>query len=75
MMVHMYRSIQLDRENLTMMGVPFPDLPTLDRTATAIGSNMFEGFEPTEKLLRLYLEHKAGKIGNAQLIVRIKETL
>ena len=58
-----------------MLGVRFPDLPTLDRTAGAIGSNMFEGFEPTEKLLRLYLEHKAGRIGNAQLLVRIKEAL
>ena len=75
MMVSMYRTIQLDRKNLTMMGVSFPDLPTLDRTASSIGSNMFEGFEPTEKLLRLYLEHKAGKIGNAQLLARLKKIL
>ena len=33
----------------------FPDLATLDSTASAIGSNMFEGFEPTEKLIQLYL--------------------
>ena len=43
----MYKPIQIDRENLTIMGVAFPDLETLNRTANAIGSNMFEGFEPT----------------------------
>lgn len=57
------------------MGVPFPDLATLENTANAIGSNMFEGFEPTEKLIRLYLEYKTGKISNAQLIASLKEIL
>ena len=47
----MYRPIQIDRKNLTIMGVSSPDLATLDRTASAIGSNMFEGFEHTEKLI------------------------
>ena len=58
-----------------MMGVSFPDLATLDSTASAIGSNMFEGFEPTENLIRLYLDYKMGKINNAQLLVRLKEAL
>ena len=71
----MYKPIQVDRENLTIMGVSFPDLATLESTANAIGSNMFEGFAPTEKLIRLYLDHKTGKINNAQLIVRLKEVL
>jgi len=64
----MYKPIQIDRKNLTIMGVSFPDLATLDSVASAIGSNMFEGFEPTDKLLRLYMDHKSGKIGNAQLL-------
>ena len=71
----MYTPIPIDREKLTLMGVPFPDLATLDSTANAIGSNMYEGFEPTEKLIRLYLDHKTGKIGNAQLIANLKEVL
>jgi putative transcriptional regulator len=45
----MYKPIQVDRKNLTIMGVPFPDLAALESAANAIGSNMFEGFEPTEK--------------------------
>ena len=73
--IEMYRPIQIDRKNLTIMGVSFPDLATLDRTASAIGSNMFEGFEPTEKLIQLYLDHKTGKIGNNQLLVNLKEIL
>jgi hypothetical protein len=36
---------------------------------------MFEGFEPSEKLIRLYLDFKTGKIGNAQLLVNLKEIL
>ena len=71
----MYKPIHIDRENLTIMGVSFPDLVTLNNTANAIGSNMFEGFEPTEKLVRLYLDYKTGKIGNAQLLINLKELL
>jgi putative transcriptional regulator len=41
----MYKPIDIDRKNLTIMGVRFPDLKTLDSTANAIGSNMFGGFE------------------------------
>ena len=57
------------------MGVAFPDLATLNSAANAIGSNMFEGFEPSEKLIRLYLDHKTGKIGNSQLLTTLKEIL
>ena len=56
----MYKPIQIDRENLTIMGVLFPDLTT----PNAIGSNMYEGFEPSEKIIRLYLDYKTGKIDN-----------
>ncbi len=46
---NMYKAIQIDRKKLTIMGVVFPDIETLESTANAIGSNMFEGFEPTKK--------------------------
>jgi hypothetical protein len=42
----MYNPIEIDRINLTLMGVKFPDLKTLENTSYGIGSNMFEGFEP-----------------------------
>jgi len=71
----MYKPIQIDKENLTIMGVLFPDLATLNSTANAVGSNMFEGFEPTERLIRLYLDHKTGKIDNTQLLINLRELL
>ena len=45
----MFNTIDIDRNKLTIMGVKFSDLKTLESTANAIGSNMFEGFKPTEK--------------------------
>ena len=58
----MYRLIQVDRKNLTIMGVRFPDLATLDSTASAIGSNMFEGFEPTASHITLIRDYVTKKI-------------
>lgn len=57
------------------MGVSFPDIETLNSTADAIGSNMFEGFEPTKKIIQIYLDFKTGKITNKQLINKLKEIL
>ncbi|MDR0895325.1 MAG: hypothetical protein LBN06_08540 [Prevotellaceae bacterium] len=71
----MYKPIEIDRTQLTMMGVPFPDLQTLNSVAQAIGSNMYEGFEPTEKLIRLYLDVRAGKIDDAHFLAALKEAL
>ncbi len=45
----MFNSIEIDRNNLTIMGVKFSNLKTLESTVNAIGSNMFEGFELTPK--------------------------
>jgi putative transcriptional regulator len=47
----MYTPIEIDRDNLTIMGVKFPDLQTLENTAYAVGSNMFEGFQPTPEIM------------------------
>ena len=45
----MFNIIEIDRSNLTIMGVKFSDLKTLESTANALGSNMFEGYQPTPK--------------------------
>jgi putative transcriptional regulator len=62
-----FKPIEIDRENLTIMGVRFPDLKTLNSTADAIGSNMFEGFEPTEKSVAIIRDYVQGKITLSQL--------
>ena len=63
-----YVPIVVDRENLTIMGVKFPDLKTLEYTASAIGSNMFEGFEPTKKGLTIIRDYCLGIITFAQMV-------
>jgi putative transcriptional regulator len=71
----MYKPIEIDRANLTIMGVYFPDLDTLNRTADAIGSNMFEGFEPTPKLISLYAAFRNGEINGENLIEALKKVI
>lgn len=58
----MYHTIDIDRDNLTIMGVPFSDLKTMENTANAIGSNMFEGFKPTSKGIALIRDYVMDKI-------------
>jgi hypothetical protein len=67
----MYKSIDIDRKNLTIMGVKFSDLKTLENTANAIGTNMFEGFEPTQELIQLYVDWKTGLLSDAELLTKL----
>jgi putative transcriptional regulator len=69
----MYKPIEVDREKLTIMGVPFPDRKSLERAASAIGSNMFEGWEPTSVQIELYRDYAAGKFTLAQVLQRFRE--
>jgi len=71
----MYKPIQIDRKNLTIMGVSFPDLVTLDRAASAIGSNMYEGFEPTISHIALIRDYVVNKITFLQFIEAAKNTV
>jgi putative transcriptional regulator len=50
------------------MGVKFADLKSFESTANAIGTNMFEGFEPTKELIQLYVDWKSGLINEALLL-------
>jgi len=50
------------------MGVQFSNLSTLESTANAIGSNMFEGFEPTPKSVEIIRDYIVGKISLSELI-------
>ena len=71
----MYRPIQIDRENLTIMGVSFPDMVTFNNTANAVGSNMFEGFEPTANHITLIRDYVTNKITFSQFIEVAKKTI
>jgi len=62
-----YVPIVVNRNDLTIMDVPFPDIETLENTAEAIGSNMFEGFRPTKKSVEIIRDYCLGKLSFAQL--------
>jgi putative transcriptional regulator len=55
------------------MGVEFSDLKTLESTANAIGSNMFEGFIPTPKGITLIRDYTIGKITFTEFVKFAKE--
>ena len=69
----MYNTIDIDRNKLTIMGVKFSDLKTLESTANAIGSNMFEGYKPTPKGIEIIRDYVIGKITLTELIKFAKE--
>jgi len=69
----MFKIIPIDRVNLTIMGVKFSDIKTLESTANAIGSNMFEGFKPTPKGVEIIRDYVTGKISLAELAVFAKQ--
>ena len=67
----MYRALDINRENLTIMGIEFPDLKSLESAANAIGSNMFEGFEPTSELVQLYIDLKDKLISDSDFLAQL----
>lgn len=69
----MFNTIDIDRKNLTIMGVKFSNLKTLESTANAIGSNMFEGYRPTPKGIEIIRDYVIGKITLTELIKFAKE--
>ena len=70
-----FNPIPINRENLTFCGITFPDVETLNKTANAIGSNMFEGFEPTSKSVEIIRDYVMDKITINELIHIVKEKL
>ena len=69
----MFKAIEINRSKLTIMGIKFPDLKTLEATANAIGSNMFEGFEPTPKEVKVIRDYIIGKISLSDLVKFARE--
>jgi hypothetical protein len=69
----MFNTIEIDRNNLTIMGIKFSDLNTLENTANALGSNMFEGFNPTPKGIEIIRDYVTGKITLNELVIFAKQ--
>lgn len=69
------QNIQFDRRALTIYGVKFPDLDTLNSVASAIASQVYEGFHPTPQLIEMYRDYRLGKISTADLAKRIHNVI
>jgi hypothetical protein len=69
----MFNTIEIDRNKLTIMGVKFSDLKTLESTANALGSSMFEGYKPTPKGIEIIRDYVTGKITLSELVAFAKE--
>jgi putative transcriptional regulator len=69
----MFNTIEIDRKNLTVMGVKFSDLKTLESTANALGSNMFEDYKPTPKGIEIIRDYIIGKISLSELVIFAKQ--
>ncbi|MCK9447544.1 MAG: antitoxin VbhA family protein [Bacteroidales bacterium] len=69
----MFNTIEIDRNNLTIMGVKFEDLKTFEGTVNALGSNMFEGFKPTPKGIGIIRDYITGKISLSELVTFAKQ--
>lgn len=69
----MFNPIEIDRKKLTIMGIKFSDLNTLENTANALGSNMFEGFIPTPKGIEIIRDYVTGKISLSELVIFAKQ--
>lgn len=68
-----YTPIPIDREALTIMDVPFPSLETWESAASAIGSNMFEGYEPTKRGIEIIRDYATGKISFDMLMRSVRD--
>ena len=68
-----FKPIPINKENLTFCGVTFPDIDTLNKTVNAIGSNMFEGFEPTPSGVAIIRDFVMDKISISDLIRMVKD--
>lgn len=68
----MFNAIEIDKKKLTIMGVKFADMKTFEGTANAIGSNMFEGFEPTPEGIEIIRDYVTGQITLEEVVAFAK---
>jgi hypothetical protein len=68
-----YKPITVDREKLTIMGVNFSSVDNFDAVVNAMGTVMFEGFDPTPKSVEIIRDYLSEKISIAQLVRLAKE--
>ena len=68
-----YAPIVIDRQNLTIMGINFSSVSNFEATVNALGTVMFEGFDPTPKSIEIIRDYLSDKITVEQLGKLTKE--
>jgi hypothetical protein len=68
-----YSPIEIDRKNLTIMGVNFNSVNNFEATVNALGTVMFEGFDPTPRSIAIIRDYLSEKITLGQLVELTKE--
>jgi len=68
-----YTPIEIDRKNLTIMGVNFNTVNNFDAAVNALGTVMFEGFDPTPRSIEIIRDYLSEKITIGQLVKLTKE--
>jgi len=68
-----YTPIEIDRKNLTIMGIDFNSVNNFEAAVNALGTVMFEGFNPTPRSVEIIRDYLCDKITIGQLIELTKE--
>jgi hypothetical protein len=68
-----YKPIEINRKNLTVMGVNFYSVGNFEAAVNALGTVMFEGFDPTPKSIEIIRDYLSDKITLGQLVKLTKE--
>jgi putative transcriptional regulator len=68
-----YKPLIFDRTEYSIMGVSFANISDFDATLNAIGTVMYEGFEPTPKNIEIIRDYISNKITLSELIKLSKE--
>jgi hypothetical protein len=63
-----YKPIAIDRKNLTIMGVNFSAVNNFEAAVNALGTVMFEGFDPNPRSIEIIRDYLSDKITLGQLI-------
>jgi hypothetical protein len=63
-----YNPIEIDRKNRTIMGVNFNSVNNFEAAVNALGTVMFEGFQPTPRSVEIIRDYLSEKITLGQLV-------
>jgi len=68
-----YTPIAIDRKNHTIMGINFNSVNNFEAAVNALGTVMFEGFDPTPRSIAIIRDYLSDKITIGQLVELTEE--